>query len=313
MTAARSFLACSALGFLTVVAGCSADTTSEPTGTTESMAVTDVVSMTRRSDGRFDVVCRGQNGSPNYTQVVTEAEVLANKVCNVPPPPPPPPPPPANGGNVVGQDRDFAMSHNLNNAELEQWGRGLWEGFISVEGWLDGEGGSYDTAWFVDATGATYAIGKDKIAFARLPLPVKLVAKTDGSNETTVRLRQVRLEVTRTNPILAQSLTGRFDAANNTVVRTIGADIPGVRMSLSGTARFYQNFTNGNACGRLTIRDGANQIISFTPSSASQSMSLTAPLTVNSNASCVSSRIASPESQKDFDLALSNIVLGDPR
>jgi hypothetical protein len=48
----------------------------------ESPLIADAVSMIRRPDGNWDIVCRGQNGAPTYSQLATDAEVSQGAVCN---------------------------------------------------------------------------------------------------------------------------------------------------------------------------------------------------------------------------------------
>ena len=70
---------------LALAVGCAGVSESEGVGTGESMAVTDVVRMTARADGSFDVECRGKNGSPNWKEVATQAQILSNAVCETSP------------------------------------------------------------------------------------------------------------------------------------------------------------------------------------------------------------------------------------
>lgn len=60
---------------LGALAGCGTEG-SVDTGKLEQKSLSDVVSMVRRADGDFDVVCRD-----GHREVVTEAQVLANQVC----------------------------------------------------------------------------------------------------------------------------------------------------------------------------------------------------------------------------------------
>jgi hypothetical protein len=70
------------VGCLLLVIACGAN--AEPAaGSNESAQITDVLTMTKRSDGDFDVVC--SNGA---RQVATPAQILANQVCGAGNPPP---------------------------------------------------------------------------------------------------------------------------------------------------------------------------------------------------------------------------------
>lgn len=71
-----------AIGLGMTAIACGSNET-EAVGSSEGAQITDVLTMTRRSDGDFDVVC--QNGS---RQVATAAQVLANQVCGAGNPPP---------------------------------------------------------------------------------------------------------------------------------------------------------------------------------------------------------------------------------
>jgi hypothetical protein len=67
-----------AVAFAALAVACSS--TSESTGSSNSAQITDVASMTKRSDGNFDVVC-----TDGTRAVVTPADVLANNVCSAGP------------------------------------------------------------------------------------------------------------------------------------------------------------------------------------------------------------------------------------
>lgn len=55
---------------------CSIGAAPEETGALESAAVSDILTMTRRDDGRFDVLCRD-----NTREVVTADDIRADRVC----------------------------------------------------------------------------------------------------------------------------------------------------------------------------------------------------------------------------------------
>jgi len=78
-------LAMTALFVASVVAGCAAEP-DEPLFNSEAALVSDIVSLSRRADGRFDVVCRGASGGSNYAEISDEAAVLGNRVCASRPP-----------------------------------------------------------------------------------------------------------------------------------------------------------------------------------------------------------------------------------
>lgn len=76
----RPIALCSSILAASLVAGCTTDT-DQNVDTTESAVIGDVVRMTRRPDGNFDVVCRGVDGAPNRTEIATQEDVLQNRVC----------------------------------------------------------------------------------------------------------------------------------------------------------------------------------------------------------------------------------------
>lgn len=81
LTLAR-FIAPLALGGITL--GCAIEPAADEAETTESAVISDAVSITRRDDGSFDVVCRGANGAPSYDEIASEQDVVQNRVCKGP-------------------------------------------------------------------------------------------------------------------------------------------------------------------------------------------------------------------------------------
>jgi hypothetical protein len=82
MNASRVRLSLSSVLNLAVVfaaIGCSAPP-AEETATDEAPLIANAVSIVRRSDGNWDVVCQG-----GTTQIVTTAQILANDVCTAAP------------------------------------------------------------------------------------------------------------------------------------------------------------------------------------------------------------------------------------
>ena len=227
---------------------------------------------------------------------------------------PPPPPPPGcvsncgTGQIVQGADRSFALGTSKSNELLETWGKGLWEGFISFNLQVTGEP-TIDHATVTDATGASYASTGTSTRYVRIPLPVTLRGSSDSSVPSTASMTGISYEVTRVNPIPAQSLRGQFNGVTPAQVIEIGTDIPGVALQVSSSATFFRNFTNGNGCGRLLLNDKE-----LTAASPVGTFSLVAPLRITSSASCVSSRASSPQdASADFSVGLSSISVGNPR
>jgi hypothetical protein len=72
-----------AVGLLGACAIACGSTSEEATGQSEGAQITDVLTMTKRGDGNFDVVC--QNGA---REVATPQQILANQVCGAGTPPP---------------------------------------------------------------------------------------------------------------------------------------------------------------------------------------------------------------------------------
>jgi hypothetical protein len=240
-------------------------------------------------------------------------------------PPPPPPPPDAAAcdpevsncgdgglavGNLVkGSDRSFVVTAGSNNAILQTWGKGLWDGYISFSAVLTGVPQD-DQGAFTDGTGAVYPVPSGTPThFDRLPLPLTLRGTSEFSFQSTITMTLITFEVTAVHPIPAQSLTGLFSGVGATNVTVVGADIPGVTMQFSAAATFFDNFTDGNACAQLTLNGQ-----SLTPAKAAGSFTVTAPLTINSQAVCISSRLATQQNAAaDFSIGLSNIILGNPQ
>jgi hypothetical protein len=227
-----------------------------------------------------------------------------------------------------GADQTLSFSYS---GDIQEFGKGLWEGFVSFDAAIpDGScflrdclidytsaGPVYgrDQAFIVDATGAQYALTPQKsIHFDRLPLPVKLVSKDQTTNSNTATLKGLTFEVTRTNPIPAEALSGKFDVTHVTGVRTLGSDIPGVALTFATHSQFYKNFTNGNACDNLVLTDHTGAAPTLDPTTPSQQFTLIAPVVITSHARCISSRLATPENANaDFDIDISSISLGDPQ
>lgn len=72
---ARRFVVFGFVATATLVA-CSFGPDAEGTGKSEAAAVSDILTMTRRDDGRFDVVCRD-----NTREIVTADDIRADRVC----------------------------------------------------------------------------------------------------------------------------------------------------------------------------------------------------------------------------------------
>jgi hypothetical protein len=290
-----------ALGSIFLMSACGAptgDSASDPTIGGKADLV-DTVSITRRSDGTFDVRCRD-----GRSEVDTQAQILANDVCV-------PPNNPGGDHTVNGSDASFTLPNSVSAAAVMTWGRGLWEGYMSFTAQGGGnEFGNRDYAYLKDATGATFNITAANVRFDRLLLPVSLYATTDSSVNSVVYLTQVSYEITQVNPIAASSLTGQFQVSTSPqLLNTVAADIPGVTLSLRVDATFYNNYLDGNRCSQITVNGTA-----VTPATASQTIQTTAPLNIYAAPSCLSSRLAHPENASaDYAVAISSIQIGDPR
>jgi hypothetical protein len=226
----------------------------------------------------------------------------------------------------VAHGADQTLSFNYSGT-LQEFGKGLWEGFVSFDAVASGPcfttqcyvGGSVDygsdSVHVVDGSGAQYEVSSQKVIhFDRLPLPVKVVSADQTTYSNNVTLKGLAFEVTRTNPIPAESLNGKFDVTHVTSVRTLGADIPGVALTFAAHAEFYQNFTNGNACDNLVLTPKSGAATTLDPTTPSQQLTLVAPVVITSHAKCISSRLAQPENANaDFDIDISSLSLGDPQ
>ena len=223
-----------------------------------------------------------------------------------------------------GADQTFSFNHN---ETVQEFGKGLWEGYVSFDAsatgciapttCYDSPLGEYlsDDVSVVDATGASYSLTSAKtLHFDRLPLPVKLVSTVRTGYSSSATLKALTYEVTRTNPIPAESLSGKFDVTHVTPVRTLGSDIPGVALTFAAHAEFYKNFTNGNACDNVVLTDHTGATPTLDPATPSQQFTLVAPVVIASHAKCISSRLATAENANaDFDIDISSISLGDPQ
>src|SRR5215207_2626585 len=77
MRSLRFFSVVAASGFLAaLLVACAERSNGEATEAAGSAAVTDILTMTRRDDGRFDVVCRDQT-----REIVTADDIRADRVC----------------------------------------------------------------------------------------------------------------------------------------------------------------------------------------------------------------------------------------
>jgi hypothetical protein len=284
--------------FFTLCAGCS----SAPKDTASSSAgavVGDILSLSQRADGRFDVVCRGQNGAPNYNEIVSDTDILSNNVCPHRPPP---------GTIVHGADRSFEMPNSGNPEPVESWGS-IFEGYMSFTTTF-GAYQDWRVATFQDATGTTYRPSDGtgvETNYQRLPLPVTLQGYS-GSFSNYLNLTGVTFEVTKTNP--PPSMHAPFNETQRVRIGQIGEDLLGVTMQFTAAATFFQNFTNGNACGQITLVDQHSAVESLTPVSALRTLTLVTPVIVFNDPTCVSSPLTNPEDpNEDVTLDFSNIVL----
>jgi hypothetical protein len=227
-------------------------------------------------------------------------------------------PPPVSGEQkIIGRDRQFSLrnSDELDNPLLETWGNTLWDGYVSFSLTGDTGYGNESAAELVDASGTHYSLGDIRTlqkSFTRLPVPVRLVQTTRCDNRysncrsSSIRMAQVEFDVVRTKPTVASGLAGRFEGAETSKLLTsLGQDIPGNRITFTASARLFRNFTNGTGCTSFMI--GNEKVDSPTP----RMFSVTAPVTVTLDRSCVGARIASPESTtSDAQLSVSAIQIG---
>lgn len=266
----------------------------EASDSSETAALGDAQRIDQRPDGKYDVLCRD-----GRREVVTAADLQQNNVC-IPTGPTP--------GTVALQDRVYNLALSSVDSKIEDLGKGLWEG------WLDFKvEASTDAIGIVDGTGATFFVSGQR-NFTRMRMPVTFNDVVSGSTGT-VRITQIRAEVTRVNDLPGQSLTGRLNmnaASPLTLVRTFAQDLTGVQITFRADARFFDNFDAGDRCGVLKIV-GANRTELMTAAAAVRQFSLIGPVSIFSDVSCTSSRRALPQDPaKDFELSLSSITLGNP-
>lgn len=210
-------------------------------------------------------------------------------------------------GRVVdGDDRSLSGYFQANEV-VESWGKGLWDGYVSMTAYNYGNGRSY----IVDGSGQNYELGKSiRTKFDRLPLPIQLVSS--NSTSIGVQLTGMKYEVTGTHAIAPSSLRGKFEGTSAGNVKTLGSDIPGVKLNFVASATFFRNFSNGNGCANLTIKDARGQKQYLSAAEPSKTISLIAPVSIDAIATCISSRIANPQdAAADYQVGIANISVGD--
>ncbi len=97
-TTLKTVSAAAVASILFPVIGCASQQTNAADETASNDLVSDVVSMTQRPDGNFDVICKGLGGGANRLVIASAAEITSNTACSAAPSPPPSPAPPAASG-----------------------------------------------------------------------------------------------------------------------------------------------------------------------------------------------------------------------
>jgi hypothetical protein len=284
-----------------MVAGCAAQT-NESVGTGEGAVLSDTVSITQRPDGRFDVLCRGRSGAPDFVQTVTADQIRDDSVCS----PSAPPPPNAIAVNGV----TLSVAAGSPPTELYRWGAGLWEGYASFEVVLSTNSNYPASATLIDASGAQYPISATNTRFDRLPVPVRVMAVGSTYYTSAITVAKPIVEVQKTDPIASGTLVTKYNSTASVLLQTLGADLPGATLAFTANARFFKNFTDDNACSRVSLVDANNQSVVLDPGTFTQRANLIAPVRVQAYAACVSSRLAAPENRDaDVDVAISNVAI----
>lgn len=260
----------------------------------------DVISIIRRADGLFDVVCRS-----GRREVATADQLQHNDVCNNNVPEP---------GNelVQGQDISIVVPDQAANLTVWEFGKNIWEGYVSFQ--LSAEGselGGFDRLYLVDGLGGRWELRPGVMAFQRLASPVKIIATTDSSIRPIVKLTEIFYEITKTSPILGQDLKSRVDSL--ATFATLGADIPGVEMSFFLQARFYRNFVTDN-CSQVLVIDDKGTSILITPQAAhGTGVRMIAPVRIQTAPLCMTSRLTDPENRDtDVLITIPVIQVGKP-
>ena len=136
----------------------------------ESELISDVVSMTRRADGSFDVVCRARGGAPNYASVATAADIAAERVCSAAPA----------GGLVESDSFDASKCAAATPQQLfSSWGYGMTDvrvirrvrhcqgagAFLSCSAWeeSEGKGQLWDASYSAKGMIFALTVGNDDI------------------------------------------------------------------------------------------------------------------------------------------------------
>ncbi|MBX3232063.1 MAG: hypothetical protein KIT84_19890 [Labilithrix sp.] len=279
---------------------CSAPT-SEEVGSGEQASLSDVVSIVQRPDGRFDVFCRGRDGAPDFTQTVEASAIHDDSVCSPPAPPRP--------SVVPVGNRRVAIPTHASNRTLEQWGVDTWEGFASFDVQVQGGNGYNMAATLVDGSGASYPLSTTRTRYERLPTPIKVIGSSNPYYAGEVVFSATSVEVTKTTS--TPGLASKYAGTGLTLLKTIAPELPNAPVTLTVGATFFKNFTNGNACSRASIVDAAGQSVTLDPETPSRRATLKAPIRVQVQQTCISSRLAAPENgDADVDVDVSRIEIG---
>jgi hypothetical protein len=329
-----------------------------PLGTNQMAAIADARSFAKRPDGKFDVVCT-DGRTQVVTRAQIAAQDVCKPVPPPPPPPADTinMEQQANGtfkvtcsdarviiatadqiaaadvcagiaapGTVVssanGADRSYTNyggCRTSNEAVIETYGRGLWEGYVSMT-----VSRASAIVTLVDGVGNVYDVPASPTAFNRLPLPVVMKARSISvvSNNstcltpqgyydsyyqpTTVGVTGLSFEVTKTIAVEPSSARGKFNGTDVSTLKTLGSDIAGAKVSFNASASFFRNFTNGNACARVTIN--GTELNAAAPA---RTITTTAPVSIVVNPLCVSARLGGSENALvDYEVGVSNFVIG---
>jgi hypothetical protein len=346
-----------AITTLTIAACTQAVEDDSPLGSSQMAAIADAKSFAKRPDGKFDVVCtdgrtqivtRGQiatqdvckpvppappppaetvnmeqqaNGTFKVTCsdarviIATADQIAAADVCAGIAAP----------GTVVssanGSDRTYPTVASCGasmDTVLENYGQGLWEGYVSMTVVRPSGPANGAEVTLIDGVGNAYPVPASPTAFNRLPLPVVMRARnttvTSTCNNggsylfgaTSIGVIGLSFEITKTIALAPANAQGRFNGVAVSTVKTLGSDIAGAKVSFNASANFFRNFTNGNACARVTI-NGTD----LNAAAPARTITTTAPVTVLVNPSCVSARLGGPENGLvDYEVGITNFVIG---
>jgi hypothetical protein len=209
-----------------------------------------------------------------------------------------------------GSDRDVIVPNNLSNQMFFEYGNDLWSGYASFTASCACES-NFDFVVVHDGRGDKWTLTSSQQVFSRIQMPVHFLGKSDGSSTSQLLLRNIEFFLHSTEAVDPFEVVGMTKA--NVRLRSWGDSIPGVKVTISVSASFYENFSNGSDCSRIVLGDSKGEHILDNDHNQLSNITLVAPFYVDSRPTCVASRISSPErTNMDYFLRVDPILVGDP-